>query len=186
MLPKKTQFCFHIHVYFNLNPNAWLKGQHLVYKYCYESAHIWFLKPQLKKGVWLLMVQGVQIGLLDEFLYFSNKKTLGVCEEEKPLFMGRRPSLVFFPFLDAHIFASMQTQLVIPNKESLRQVQDSRNTNAYIDIHTHTHTHTILLAHTHRIYQMDGRWIVGNKMLTSLSKGELAHSMQYGPSTGKQ
>ena len=80
----------------------------------------------------------------------------------------------------------MYTQLVIPNKESLRQVQDSRNTNAYIDIHTHTHTHTILLAHTHRIYQMDGRWIVGNKMLTSLSKGELAHSMQYGPSTGKQ
>ena len=98
--------------------------------------------------------------------------------------MGRRPSLVFFPFLDAHIFASMYTHLVIPNKELLRQVQDSRNTNAYIDTHTHTHTHTILLAHTHIIYQMDGRWIVGNKMFTSLSKGELANSVQYGPSTG--
>ena len=50
----------------------------------------------------------------------------------------------------------MYTQLVIPNKESLRQVQDSRNTNAYIDIHTHTHTHThtILLTHTESIKWM--------------------------------
>ena len=88
--------------------------------------------------------------LFDDFLYFSNKRTLGVCEEEKLLLLGRWPSLVFFPFLDAHIFASMYTHLVIPNKESLRQVQDSRNTNAYIDTHTHTHTHThsLLLTHT--------------------------------------
>lgn len=72
--------------------------------------------------------------------------------------MGRRPSLVFFPFLDAHIFASMYTHLVIPNKELLRQVQDSRNTNAYIGTHTHTHTHNPSCSHTHNLsngWEMD-------------------------------
>lgn len=73
-----------------------------------------------------------------KFCIFLIRKILGVYEEEKPLLMGSQPSLVFFPFLDAHILASMYTHLVIPNKENLRQVQDTRNTHAYTDTHTHT------------------------------------------------
>lgn len=84
--------------------------------------------------------------------------------------MGSQPSLVFFPFLDAHILASMYTHLVIPNKESLRQVQDFRNTHAYIE----THTQSLPLSHTHTFHisiKWMGEWIVGNKRLSSLSKG---------------
>lgn len=135
-------------------------------------------------------LQGPDISFLIEFYISSNKKTLGVCEEEKPLPMGSQPSLVFFPFLDAHILASMYTHLVIPNKENLRQVQDSRNTHTCLHRYTHTHIHTqsLPLSHTHNFHisikRMEER-TVGNKRLTSLSKGELANSVQHGPSTGR-
>lgn len=71
--------------------------------------------------------------------------------------MGSQPSLVFFPFLDAHTLASIYTHLVIPNKENLRQVQDSRNTHAYTDTHTHTESLSLTYTYFPRIYQMDGR-----------------------------
>lgn len=81
--------------------------------------------------------------------------------------MGSQLSLVFFPFSDAHILASMYTHLVIPNKENLRQVQDTRNTHAYTD--TLTHTQSLPLSQTHT-FHISIKWMeeqtADNKRLT--------------------
>lgn len=59
------------------------------------------------------------------------------------------------------------THLVIPNKKSSRQVQDSRNIHAYAD------THTVSLSYVYfpHVSQTNGRMDSGNKMLTDFKRG---------------
>lgn len=61
------------------------------------------------------------------------------------------------------------THLVIPNNKSLRQVQDSKNINAYTN--THTQSPSLSYIYSPHVSQMDGRMDSGNKMLTDFKRG---------------
>ena len=69
--------------------------------------HIYISQVATKERCLVIMkVYRVWIHLFNKVLYFSNKRTLGVCEKT-PFLMGSQPSLVFFPFLDVDILASV-------------------------------------------------------------------------------